>query len=87
MRHSGGWGGNAELRAWKAFGHWVNTIRQASQKSVIPEHALYAASKIVIFIQCGDTLSKKVMEDLGSSIRARVCCRGRLVDRPFSSET
>ena len=42
-------GGNAELRAWKAFGQWVNTIRKA-QKPVTPEHALYAARKIVIFI-------------------------------------
>ena len=54
-------GGNADLRAWKAFGHWVNTIRRASPKSVSPEHALYAARKIVTFIQGGDTLSKKVM--------------------------
>ena len=59
-------GGNAELRAWKAFGQWVNTIRKASPKSVIPEHALYAAKKIVFFIQGGDTLSKKVMEHLSS---------------------
>ena len=48
-------GGNAGLRAWKAFGQWVNTIRKASPKAVIPERALYAARKIVIFIQCGDT--------------------------------
>ena len=60
-------GGNAELRAWKAFGHWVNTIRKASPKSATPEHALYAARKIVIFIQGGDTLSNKVMEDLSSA--------------------
>ena len=44
------------MRAWRAFGFWVNTIRKASPKS--------AARKIVIFIQGGDTLSKKVMEDL-----------------------
>ena len=65
-------GGNAELRVWKAFGQWVNTIRKASPKSVIPEHALYAARKIVIFIQFGDTLSKKVMEDLCSEERRSV---------------
>ena len=60
-------GGNAELRAWKAFGQRVNTIRKASPKSVIPEHALYAARKIVIFIQGGDTLSKKVIQELSSA--------------------
>ena len=57
-------GGNAELRAWKAFGQRVNTIRKASQKSVTPEHALCAARKNVTFIQGGDTLSEKVMKDL-----------------------
>ena len=65
-------GGNAELRAWKAFGQWVNTIRRASPKSVTPEHALYAARKIVISIQGGDTLSKKEMEDLSSEGRRSV---------------
>ena len=60
-------GGNAELRAWKAFGQRVNTIRKAS-----PEHALYAARKIIIFFQGGDTLSKKVMEDLSSEERRSV---------------
>ena len=65
-------GGNAELRAWKAFGQWVNTIRKASPKSVIPQHTLYAARKIVIFTQGGDTLSKKVMEDLSSEERRSV---------------
>ena len=33
----------------------------------ITEHALYAARKIVIFIQGGDTLGKKVMEDLSTA--------------------
>ena len=65
-------GGKAELRAWKAFGQWVHTIRKAFPKSVIPEHALYAARKIVIFTQGGDTLSKKVMEDLSSEERRSV---------------
>ena len=60
-------GGNAELRTWKAFGQWVNTIRKAFPKSVIPEHSLYAARKIVMFIQCGDTLCKNVMKDLSSA--------------------
>ena len=64
MRHSGG---NFELRAWKAFGQWVSTSRKANPKTVIPEHALYAARIIVIFIQGGDTLSNKVMEDLTSA--------------------
>ena len=50
-------GGNAELKAWKAFGQWVNTIRKASPKPVIPEHALYAAKKNVMFIRGGDTHS------------------------------
>ena len=49
-----------------------NTIRKASPKSVILEHALYAVSKIVIFIQGGDTLSKKVMEHLSSVERRSV---------------
>ena len=41
-------------------------------KSVPPERALYAARKIVTFIQAGDTLSKKVMEDLSSEERRSV---------------
>ena len=72
MRHSGGWKQCAELRSWKALGQWVNTIRRASQQSVPPEHALYAARKIVTFIQGGGTLSKKVMEDLSSEERMSV---------------
>ena len=60
-------GGNAELRAGKAFGQKVTTIRKASRKSVLPEHALYAVRKIVSFIQGGDTLNKKVVEDLRSA--------------------
>ena len=60
-------GGNADLRAFQAFGQWVNTIRKKSPKSVIPEHALCAARKNVIFIQGGDTLSEKVMEELSSA--------------------
>ena len=62
-------GGNAELRSWKAFGRWVNTVRRVSPKSVPPERALYAARKIVTFIHGGDTLDKKVMEDLSSEER------------------
>ena len=49
-------GGNAELRAWKAFGH--GSTRSAN--------ALHAARKIV------NTLSKKVMEDLSSEERRSV---------------
>ena len=69
-------GGNAELRAWKAFGQWVNTIRKATPKPVTREHALYAARKMVIFIQGGDTLSKKVMEDLSPELRESVVDEG-----------
>ena len=50
-------GSNAELRVWRAFDQRVNTIREATTKSVIPEHAVYAAKKNVIFIQGGDTHS------------------------------
>ena len=59
-------GGNAELRSWKAFGQWINTTRRASPRSMPPEHALYSERQIVTLIQDGDTLSKKVMEDLSS---------------------
>ena len=63
-------GGNAELRSWKLSANgWVNTIRRASPNLDFPEHALYAARKICTFIQGGDTLSKKVMEDLSSEER------------------
>ena len=65
-------GGNAELRSWKAFGQWVNAIRRAFPKLVFPEHALYAARNIVTLIQGGDTLSKKVMEDMSSEERRSV---------------
>ena len=65
-------GGNAEKGAWKAFGQWVNTIRKATPKPVIPEHTLYAARNVVTFIQGGDTLSKKVMEDLSPEERKSV---------------
>ena len=69
-------GGNAEPRAWKAFGRW--SIRSAKRplKPVTPEHALYAASKIVIFIQGGDTIGKKVMEDMSSEERRSVVDEG-----------
>ena len=62
-------GGNAELRAWKAFGQWINTIRKAFPVSDLPEHARYAATKIVNFIQGSDTLSRKVMDDLSTTER------------------
>ena len=57
-------GGNAELRAWKVFGQWINTIRKAFSVTDPPEHSRYAARKIVNFIQGSDTLSMKVMDDL-----------------------
>ena len=60
-------GGNAELRAWKAFGQWINTIRKAFPVTDPPEHARYAAKKIVNFIQGSDTLSRKVMDDLSTT--------------------
>ena len=59
-------GGNAELRAWKAFGQWINTIRKAFPVTDPPEHA---ARKIVNFIQGSDTLSMKVMDDLSATER------------------
>ena len=65
-------GGSAELRAWKAFGQCVNTIRKASPKPDIPEHALYAARKIVIFSQGGDSFGKKLMEDSSPEERRSV---------------
>ena len=60
-------GGNAELRAWKAFGKWINTIRKAFPVTDPPEHARYAERKIVNFIQGSDTLSMKVMDDLSAT--------------------
>ena len=57
-------GGNAELRAWKAVGQWINTIRRASTVSKLPEHALYATKKIVMFTQSSDSFSTQVMNDL-----------------------
>ena len=62
-------GGNAELRAWKPFGQWINTIRKASLVTDPPEHARYAARKIVNFIQGSDTPSVKVMDDLSATER------------------
>ena len=62
-------GGNAELRAWKAFGQWINTIRKAFPVTDPPERARYAARKIVNFIQGSDTLSMKVMDDLSATER------------------
>ena len=69
LRHLAG-GGSAELRSWKAFGQWVNIIRKASPKTTIPEHALYAARKIVAFIQ-GITSSEErssVVEESSSLV-------------------
>ena len=63
-------GGSAELRSWKAFGQWVNIIRKASPKTTILEHALYAAHKIVGFIQ-GITSSEErssVVEESSSLV-------------------
>ena len=57
-------GGNAESRAWKAFGQWVNTIRKVPKKNSHSRTRVVCCQKIVIFIQGGDTLSKKLMEDL-----------------------
>ena len=65
-------GGNAELRTWKAFGQWANTIRKANPKPVTPRTCVVRCQKIVIFIQGGDTLSKKVMEDLRPEERKSV---------------
>ena len=65
-------GRNAELRSWKAFSQWVNTLRSVSQKSVFPEHASYAAREIDTFIQGGDTLSNEVMDVLSSEERRSV---------------
>ena len=62
-------GGNAELRAWKAFGQWINIIRKAFPVTDPPEHARYTARKIVHFIQGSDTLSMKVMDDLSATER------------------
>ena len=62
-------GGNAELRTWKAFGQWINTIRKAFPVTDTPEHARYAARKIVNFIQGSDTLSRMVMDDLSTTER------------------
>ena len=62
-------GGNAELRAWKAFGQWINIIRKALPVTDPPEHARCAARKIVNFIQGSDTLSMKVMDDLSTTER------------------
>ena len=61
-----------ELRSWNAFGQWVTIIRRASPKTTSPEHALYAARKIVAFIQGAAALSKKVMDDLSSEERRSV---------------
>ena len=54
------------------------SIRSAKRpiKPVTPEHALYAASKIVIFIQDGDTIGQKVMEDMASEERRSVVDEG-----------
>ena len=53
-------GGNAELRAWKAFGQWVNTIRKVTPKPVIQEHAFCVAQKKWLpSIQGGDTLQQE----------------------------
>ena len=67
-------------------GQWVNTIRKASSKSVIPEHALYAARKIVIFIQRWRHTQQEGDGRLELR-RAQVCCRRMLVDRLFSFES
>ena len=62
-------GGIAELRAWKVFGQWINIIRKALPVTDPAEHARYAATKIVNFIQGSDTLSMKVMDDLSTTER------------------
>ena len=47
-------------------GKMVNIIRTALPVTDPPEHARYAARKIVNFIQGSDTLSMKVMDDLST---------------------
>ena len=60
-----------------------NTIRKAPPKPVTPEHALYAARKIVIFIQGGDTLGKKALEDLSTVERKSVVEEGSSIVLSF----
>ena len=57
------------MRSWKAFGQWVTIIRRQTPS---PEHALYAARKIVTFIQGAAAQSKKVVDDLSSEERRSV---------------
>ena len=56
----------------KQFCQWVNIIRKAYPKTPSLEHALYAARKIVAFIQGTSTLSKNVMGELSSEKRSSV---------------
>ena len=49
---------------------------QRDPKTSHPRTCVYAARKIVIFIQRGDTLSKKVMEDLSPEERMSVVDEG-----------
>ena len=79
-------GGNVELRAWKAFNQWVNTIRKATPKTsytrtcdVCRQKHYYLHSRWRHPRQKGDGRL-----ELG---RAQVCCRRELVDRPLSFET
>ena len=64
----------AELRSWKAFGQWVTMIRRASPKTPSPENALYAARKIVAFIQGAAALSKRKSRhcSVGANVKKKV---------------
>ena len=68
-------GGNAELRAWKAFGQWVNTIRTASPV-VCRQENCYLHSRWRHPQQEGDGRLELRREE--------VCCRRELVDRLLS---
>ena len=48
------------------------TVRRVSPNSRKPEHARYAAGKILIFTQGNDTLRQKVLTDLSAEERGFV---------------
>ena len=73
---------NAELRVWKAFGQWVNTIRKATPNQS-PRTCFVCRQK---FCHLHSRWRHTQQEGDGrlELRRAQVCCRRGLVDRPLS---
>ena len=79
-------GGNAELRAWKAFGRLVNTIRKATPKTSHPRTCTVCRQQNC-YLHSRWRHPRREGDGRHELRGAQVCCRRGLVDRLLSFET